>query len=818
MGNKKRDTRKQKSELANQPVDTKQVQQQLEQYHQVAQALRSTTTPTQVETVITPINEMPEATQVAFLKALTKEGTLDAVDVIQAVNLFATVKETRKAARRALIQLEEVHLYPHWKPPVAPSSVADIDTEIDSSARFWQALITDSRETGEIQLLLFFEQGRNYQDVRMMGFLLEFQHDGVKDFFTRVISKRQAEKQIAQMRSQLSDIKLVNRTLEEGRQLLEEALAINQRFGTNPHPDYRRNLSLIQRLVLNPTASADDDATEDEEDEFEEDEESFNPYMPFSSLLEEVFAISEAGELTASLLNDWIEGDYETVYDQLASDSLLRDNLSREEWIERRRQWHAEASPANFRSTFLRERDSDTDGAPYIIEAGWSFEYNETPLSSEIKELPTATVVYQETGRHWFWTSYIFVEEDDELRLHSMTDEGTALRNLSVEELKTRLDEIAHLASDRLEQLREEAEEEYEDEEDELESDMEEDSEAEEDEDIAEENEDEDFEFTNMATRLKEALQVTTTAMHFADALIAQAPLDSPEIYNTAFDQAEILQDHERAAAYMQLQMERFPDLRAEALQKLAIVHFAISEAYDESEDEEQKLRFFELAEKNLRDSLATNKTAFGLVMLAQTLIAQKKQLDEAEELLRQAQEFETQPKETTLIEVGLGMLARDKEEYEQALLHYQHAADISPDFPGIWSALGQLQSKLEQYEAAEQSLLRALEEDPEQLDAYFTLSSLYMDQLDNPTKAQEILEEGLEEYPDSAELLAALALMYLRNKDFHSAHEYLIEAENIDPELEIVQQARQLYNAEKTAQRQSPKLKFKQHKHKKKR
>src|SRR5579883_1256955 len=83
-----------------------------------------------------------------------------------------------------------------------------------------------------------------------------------------------------------------------------------------------------------------------------------------------------------------------------------------------------------------------------------------------------------------------------------------------------------------------------------------------------------------MASRLQEALQVTSTALHYADALIARSPLDSPEIYNTAFDQAEILQDHERAAVYMQRQMEHFPDLRADALQKLAIVHFAMSKAY----------------------------------------------------------------------------------------------------------------------------------------------------------------------------------------------------------------------------------------------
>ncbi len=817
MGNKKRD--KQRSDLAHQPVDTMQVQQQLEQYHQVAQAVRSSVTPAQVETAIASINEMPEASQAAFLKALTKEGTLDAADLLQAVNAFAAVKETRKAARRALIQLEEIHLYPHWKPPVASSPIVEPDIDLTTPARFWQALFTDTHETGQMQLMLFFEQGHNYQDVRMMGFLLEFWHDGVKDFFTRVISKRQAEEQIARMRSQLLEIGLTNCTLEEGRRLIEEALATNKRAGTKPHSDYRRYLPLIQRLVLNP--SNRDEAFEDsEEGELGDDEEIFSPYASLSSLLEEVFAISETAELTASILQDWVDGDYEAVYDQLASDSPLRDGLSRDEWIAHRRAWNVEAGPANFRHTYIRERDADNDEAPLIVDAGWSFEFTDTLLSDTLKELPVAAAIYPETRRHWFWSSYTFVEEDGEPRLHSVTDEDAALRNLSVAELKARLDEIAELASDRLEQLKEKAGEEFEDE-DELDEDEDEELEDELDEDEDEEledDEDEDLEFGDMANHLQEALQVTTTALHYADALIAQAPLDSPEIYNTAFEQAEILQDHERAAVYVQQQMEHFPDLRADALQKLAIVHFAMSEAYDEEEDEAQKVRFFEMAEKDLRASLDLKKTPFGAVMLAQTLIAQRKGFDEAEELLHQAQEFETAPRETTLIEVGLGLLAQHKEDYEQALLHYQHAAEISPDFPGIWFSIGQMQRQLGQYEAAEENFVRAIEENPELIEGYVNLASIYMDHRHDPAQAQEILEEGLEENPDSAELMASLALLHMQNKDLRSAYDYLVDAENTDPGLEIVQLARQRYNTEKTAQRQSPKAKSKQQKHKKKR
>src|SRR5690348_4077718 len=45
------------------------------------------------------------------------------------------------------------------------------------------------------------------------------------------------------------------------------------------------------------------------------------------------------------------------------------------------------------------------------IETGWSIKMDETPLSDTLPELPKATAIYTESGRHWFWASYTLVQE-----------------------------------------------------------------------------------------------------------------------------------------------------------------------------------------------------------------------------------------------------------------------------------------------------------------------------------------------------------------------------------------------------------------------
>jgi tetratricopeptide (TPR) repeat protein len=195
----------------------------------------------------------------------------------------------------------------------------------------------------------------------------------------------------------------------------------------------------------------------------------------------------------------------------------------------------------------------------------------------------------------------------------------------------------------------------------------------------------------------------------------------------------------------------------------------------------------------------------------------QNKQITEAEQLLQQVRAQQgIDPTESTLAEAGLGAIAQSQDHFELALQHYQQAAEISSDFPGIWFSIGFMQRQLGQLEEAEESYLRSIEESPTETGAYVDLAAIYTDKGDFAA-AEEILEEGLVITPDAADLLAGTALLYINKGDLRHAKEYLDEAEDIDPELEIVQVVRQYYDAARQTQKQAQKPKGKSRKFKKK-
>ena len=780
-----------------------QMQQQLASYRETAQSLHQSGDEAQIAQALAPITSIAEAAQMALVKALSKEQTIESADVLSALYARSPLKEVRKEARRSLIRLEAAKIYPQWEPPPPPKLMTALEDTLTSMnpPRFWKGLVTDSKKTGEVQLMLYWEQGEKYKDVRVMGFLLEFWHDGVKDFFTEVDNRRQAEKQLEFMHS--TEIRFLDCTVGQGKRLLEEALEINQRAGTRPHKDYTRHFPLIRQLILE-TDTTDSEETMTGTPPFDDE----LPFIPPD--LHELLEGSEAEDTAATFLDEWAKGNYEEAYDLLASTSPLREGLSREEWIERRQQWSAQAQPLQLKVAFIQERQGEDDDeeedefeGPYTVEIGWSLAHGDSPLASTMKELPTETTSYAETGRRWFWTSYTLVDEEGELRIEDMTDEGALAQQLPQEELEQRVTEIAELVNIRAQEMA--------DDEDDDEDEEDEDDDEDEDED---EELDEEDEFLEMIDRVQEAMRLTTVAMHYTDALIAHTP-DDASLYELAYDQAEAIQEHERAATYMQRMAEHCPDQRGEALRKLAIAFFSISETYTENDDEEQAQRYLTRAEQTVRDSLVADKAPFGQILLAQILIAQNKQIDEAEDLLRQAQSSTLERHEETLVAASFARIAHDRGDKQQALQHYQHAADISPDFPGIWFNLGHLQRELNLLDEAEKSYLRSIEEEPAHIEAYLELAYLYVELKHDLNKAQEVLEDGLEINPASPELLATLALVYIQGGDLREAKELLDEAEEIDPDLEIVQEVRRIYEAQR-AQRQASKPKSKQHKRKK--
>src|SRR6266567_922451 len=556
--------KKKKVSLPVSQEDNEQAQRVFEQYHQTANDLHTSVDQKQAETALAAINTIPEGAQIALLKALSKEHHTDAADVLAAINELSPIKSVRKEAHRSLIQLQGARIYPQWEPPVQqPLAVQTTTTPL----QFWKGVVTDTLEAGEVNLILGFEQGNG--EIRILGFLLEFWHDGVKDFFIRVDSKRSIDNFIARMSAE-THVTTKDCSLAEGRRLLLDALATNKQYGTVPHRDYRNNLSLVNRLILE--APGIDEEEEVDLTEAEEDEEG----LDLHDLTPQ--------EVVTTFVESWVNGDYDTSYQLLTSDSPVRQGLSEEEWIERREAWSDEANPGDLEPNFVHEREPQKSGLwlPFgmsrssnskEIEAGWSIEMDETPLSDTLPELPKATAVYKETQRHWFWTSYTLVQEQGEWRIQRMIDEGTNARSLPVDELQKRIQELDKY----LDEFREKH-------------------------NLADLQQ-----FTEADTQryAEEIFWRMERAVAYIDALIQKKPLD-----RALYEEASGLY-----------------------LRRLAEVQQRLSQKYLDIGDDERGQRFQELAEEALNESLTVEDSAEARISLAELFI-EDDHLDEAEEYL----------------------------------------------------------------------------------------------------------------------------------------------------------------------------------------
>ncbi len=675
-----------------------QVQQQLEQYRQVAQALRASNSPEGVEAALAPIISLPEEEQMVYLKTLSREEhTVEAADVALALNTISSNKAVRKEARRSLVRLEEAETFPEWEPPALPTLGQALELFSNPPQGVEEEMDDDISAAGALDL-----------PPEASSFLSDLQ-----SFFTNAA-------------------------------------------GLTPGPEY--------------------------------------------------------ADTVAGFLEEWGDGDYENAYEYLASTSPLRSGLASDEWAARHRQWEAQAQPKGLRIAFITPLDNEDDeqGQPGM-EVGWSLQYNETPQGDALQELPMATVAFKETGRHWFWARYTVVEEDDEWLIQDIIDEGARIFQLPTDEIQQRISEIREIAEQYLEE--DELGEELEDEE-ELKDEELEDEEDEEDEDLDDEDEeDEDEEMAETLERVEQAIRITTQAMHYNDALLARATGADPEVYQVAFDQAIAMNDPERAAVYAQQIAEHFPEHRGQALRNLSIMYMEIGRTYLEDEeseeepDEEQAQRFATLAENTLRDAITIDNAPQGYIMLANLLVAQDKDLDEAEELLNKARPLTTEQKDIISIEMGLAEVAQSRDEKEKALGHYQRVAELAPDDADVHFRIGFLQRELHRYKDALENLHRSIKLEPAMTEAYVELAVIYMEQ-DNLQKARQVLKDGLEITPDATDLLASLAIAYLRSGDLNSAERYLNQAEEIDDEDELVQAARQIFNTQRAQMRTSSRSK----------
>jgi len=481
-------------------------------------------------------------------------------------------------------------------------------------------------------------------------------------------------------------------------------------------------------------------------------------------------------EVVTTFLESYVNDDYPTAYNLLAQDSPLREGLSEDEWVERRDSWADAANPDDLEQNFIRERepeqselelpnpiDTDHSTTHKVIESGWSMELDETPLSDTLPELPKATVIYEETNRHWFWSSYTLVQDEGEWRIQSMTDEGTRAESLSIEELQERIQaydqyliefaEEHNLADPR--QLTDEDTQHY----------------------------------------LEVILWRFMHSIYYTDALIKKLPLDQ-SLYERAASRTLLLGQLERCVAYVEPLAHRFTEQRGENLRRLAAVRRRLIKKYFEVGDSERGERCLELAEEALKESLAVEGNLGAHIALAESLIDADR-LDEAEDHLLQARAMDTDSSNEAHIEMHLGEIAMGREQYAEALRHCQRVAELEPEQINTWLGLAKVHEKLGQFEEAEANYRRAIELEPDNEDLYFALSKMYSEH-NQPAKAIEAIEDGLSTNPESAVLNIYLATMYMEQGDYRQAELILERVERLDPDVPFVSMFRDLLKLEK--------------------
>ena len=711
---------------------SEQEQELLARLSDVAQTVRASSTPTEAEAALADITALPPLAQLNFIRTLSKTTTTDAADVLTALNTYASDKEIRKEARRALIRLESMRVRSQWTPPVAQASAVQLNT--NNPPRFWQGLTTQSREEGEMQVILMWEYGYDYSEVRTFGFLLDFWSAGVKDCFIEVVSKRAMTRRIEEMRSKMTDLAPTSCTLAEGKRLIEDALSVNTWRHVEPAAEFRNNRNLINQFILNASNIGEDGGRTFVHPELEDQETIIN------------------------FLGAWSMGDFGLAYDLLTPDSSVRNGLDRDEWIERHRAWFDEAKPACVELGFVHEREQAKSALwvpnPTVnktsrkdIELGWSLELVDTQLAGTLREFPMASAINKETGRHWFWTSYTMVRQREGWRIQSIADEDVRLQGLPINELQRLIKEYEDVMDGLIQRVQGGTQ-------------------------------------NDQTAFLEEASWRLTQMLHFYDALIAKLPLDR-QITEEAYSRSVLIGNPERSMVYLERLVQRFPDNRADLQRRLSATTTALAFNFINNGMTERGEALLARAEAILRESLTTQDSATGHMLLGELLLSQDR-LDEAAQELLRASELNPTPDEQASIEAGLGNIEMHRERMDAAIPHYRRVTELKPDYAGIWFSLGFAHRLLGDLDAAELDYQHAIQQDPNDIRPYSELTAIYMNK-EEVEQARSVIAQGVHANPDSAHLHALYASVLDVVGDKRAARRELAEAEAIDPTLEIV-------------------------------
>ena len=744
---------------------------------------------------LAPLDQQDEAVMLAYAAHLaTVRGTeaKDAADVAQALGELAARREVAREARRSRLRLRSAGFPSSLNIPAGPPAITATDgreltpptpmTPITSIApqerwrrQLVEALATRTRESGEVALLLAWQEGLDPENVRGYSLALDFWHTGVSGYsVSEPMSRTRFRREIAEtLQMDGQRVPTVKLTWAGARRLLQEALTVNAWRDSEPAAEFEAHRALIEERLL---AEPDDDEARAEiaEEDARFEREGDRPLIGASM---------EADETIANWLGAWCFGDYGLTWDLLSNDNPLRRGSTREEYLALRRQWASEAEPGALRLMLIREQQQRASALWTPASAGrlagssakelevfWSVTLRETPLAGQLDEMPMATLSSPETGRHWYWTAYT-VGRDAASSLwlisHSR-DEGAASQALTADELQKRAQEARETAEKTAQTVPENPRD----------------------------------------PRTMEVVRAVTgalaTVLHYDDALIVKLPLDE-SVYRTAIDDARNMNNHERAAALLERMLGKFPD-QTQTRFELGVEQYLVADQYGSQGEEEAANAWLDRAIATMTTVAEQDRTAEHVQAVAE-LLARRGHARAAEEKLRDALTLDAS-RASLHADLSSALMTRvsgenvdqngkltDDEQkplVREALSELREAARLDSSLPGIFTRMGAIYEVLGQPEDARIAYEGAIERDTQDATAHYALGSLLLSRQEDAA-ALPHFEAAVQLEPLAVSFRLALAANYVAMNRAREATRELDLIDRLQPNLPQVQELREI-------------------------
>jgi tetratricopeptide (TPR) repeat protein len=742
-------------------------------------------------TALSPLDAQDEPVMAAYASQLgTVRGAdaRDAADVAQALGELAARREVAREARRSRLRLRSAGFMSSLMIPAGPPSIQATDgrnltpplapiTPL-SPQRRWrkqlvEALATRSRESGEVALVLAWQEGIDADTVRGYSLALDFWRAGVAGYsVSEPMSRKRFSREIAEsLQMDGQKVATVRLSWAGARRLLLAALEVNAWRGVEPAEEFQAHRALMEeRLLAEPEDDEAQAAVAEEDARFAR--EGDRPLIRGDL---------EAEESLANWLGAWCFGDYGLAWDLLSNDNPTRRATTREDYIALRRQWAAEADIGALRLTLIREQQQRasalwvpgtagklTGGASKELEIFWSVALRETPLAGQLDEMPLATLTSQETGRHWYWTAYTVARDAASglWLIGRSRDEGAASQALTLEELQKRIQETRDLAEKAAE--------------------------------TAPEN--------PRDPRAMDAVRAVTgalaTVLHYDDALIVKLPLDEAT-YRTAIEDARTMNNHERAAALLEKMSGRFSD-SVQTRFELGVEQYLVAEQYASQDEQDVALVWLDRAITTLREVTEREPTAEHWQGLAE-LLARRSNATEAESTLRKALELDASRASlhADLASVLMGRVSGDSvaepedltDELKaplirESLAELREAARLDGTLPGIFTRMGAIYELQGQSEDARLAYEEAVSRNPQDATAHYALGSLLLGRKED-VAALPHLETAVQLEPLAVSFRLALAAGLTATERTRDATRELDLIDRLQPNLPQVRELR---------------------------